>query len=504
MPEQSYKDKRISDMVQVVERDLLHSERAFHNGQLAATDPTRVSDILLLSSSLLTDRMFLYTKFLEKLDETAKVKIWATSARNPSFQEMWRKSVVSVETFPQIEPFKTFPYNYLRWINELVWDYSLDSPSRMSMLKHVRNKSWDISRHSLKIPARVLSLLRAGKPFENWLEKVLLEYPRCNEASEILQANRPDVLITTSPFLFDQPAIVAVAKKLGIPTLAFIPSWDNVTLRTRLVFKYDGYIVWSEKTRDELHYYYPYTRNAPVYIVGAPQFDIFFQERFYQSREEFCAKQNLRPELPIIVYALGSPNLIREHYGALELAEKIVRGELGDVQMLVRPHPIHDNAEMKEMFDKFQPHIRLQQTAEAGTPLVNRSQDEKDIIEWVNTFRHADVVVNLSSTVTIDAAIFDKPVVNLDFDPEPGQIKQGLVKDINHKWTHFSPIARSGGVWLVSDVDEMVEAIETYLRRPELHREKRRWIAEKVCGYLDGGCGERMAQAVSDFLQYME
>ena len=123
------------------------------------------------------------------------------------------------------------------------------------------------------------------------------------------------------------------------------------------------------------------------------------------------------------------------------------------------------------------------------------------IVEWVNTFRHADVVVNLSSTVTIDAAIFDKPVVNLDFDPQPGQADQQLIKDVNHKWNHFKPIAESGGVWLVNDFDEMINAVKVYLKQPNLHREKRRWIAEYVCGHLDGKNSERMADAITDFVR---
>ena len=174
-------------------------------------------------------------------------------------------------------------------------------------------------------------------------------------------------------------------------------------------------------------------------------------------------------------------------------------GEIGQVQLLIRPHPIHDNAEMKAMFDDYGPMVRLQESPNAGVELTRRSQDTDQITEWINTFRHADVVINLSSTVTVDAAIFDKPVVNLDFDPQPSKTDQQLIKDINHKWNHFKPIAESGGVWLVNDFDEMAEAVKAYLLEPGLHREKRRWIAEYVCGYIDGRCGERMASAIYDF-----
>jgi CDP-glycerol glycerophosphotransferase (TagB/SpsB family) len=146
--------------------------------------------------------------------------------------------------------------------------------------------------------------------------------------------------------------------------------------------------------------------------------------------------------------------------------------------------------------------VALQRTGLAGAHVTARFQDERQITDWVNTFRHADVVINLSSTVTIDAALLDRPVINLDYDPEPGQPQQELIREINHLWTHFKPVAESGGVWLVDNDEELITAVRTYLRHPELHREKRRWIAEYVCGYTDGRSGERVANAIIDFTRW--
>lgn len=443
--------------------------------------------------------MFLHTRFLDILSREANTRVWATSAENPRFRKTWNTTPAKVEKFPEVQSFREFPHNYLRRLNELTWDFRQKPPSRLSAMRHVRDKIWGRSIRALKVPARIMAGLQAEQAFENLLEKFLLNYPRSLDAMERLQRNAPDLVFTTGPFQFEQPAIVSAAKNLGIPSLALIPSWDNLSTKARMVFKHDGYIVWSEQMKRELHHFYPDTVDLPVYVVGAPQFDVFFERRFWRTRENFCASQGLRPDLPIILYAIGSPNFLREHHGALELAKRIQRGELGDVQMLVRPHPIHDNAEMASMFGRFAPQVMSQQTAEAGTSLIARSQDESHIEEWVNTFRHADVVVNLSSTATIDAAILDRPVVNLDFDPEPGGPNQELVKDVNHSWTHFRPVAESGGIWLVNNYEEMVSAIKTYLRSPELHRQKRNWITRYVCGYVDGKCGERMARAVLDF-----
>jgi hypothetical protein len=444
--------------------------------------------------------MFLYTRFLEELNHSRSVKVWASSALNPSFEYTWRSAHAPVEGMPAVRPFKEFPYNYLRRLNEFVWDFRHQPPSRISVIRHVKGPTQKAAVRALRLPAHLLSFAGAERLLENRLEDLLLSYPRSEEAMRRLRTYQPRVLVTTGPFQFEQPAVVAAAKTLGIPVLAFIPSWDNISTKNRMVFKYDGYLIWSNEARRELYSFYPQSRNVPVYVVGAPQFDVFFQEDFFLSREAFCAGAGLRPDRPSIVYALGSPNFLREHHGALHLAECIARGDLGDVQMIVRPHPIHDNAEIDGLFRQYGPRVVLQRTAEPGAALTARSQNRDQVIEWVNTFRHADVVVNLSSTVTIDAAIFDRPIVNLDYDPEPGQPNQVLVKDVNHLWTHFKPIAESGGVWLVNNAKEMIEAIKTYLAQPELHREKRRWIAEYVCGHLDGRCGERMAQAVLDFV----
>ena len=113
-------------------------------------------------------------------------------------------------------------------------------------------------------------------------------------------------------------------------------------------------------------------------------------------------------------------------------------------------------------------------------------------------------MVNLASTATIDAAIFDRPTVSLDYDPEPGSPNAALVRDVNHVWSHFKPVAESGGVWLARDGADLVDAIRTYLALPELHREGRKWVARHVCEYLDGRSGERMAGAIHDFVQDRE
>lgn len=456
---------------------------------------------VILSSSLLTERMLLYSSLLPALEDRAQVELWTTSDKNLNFKDENGAALTNVEPFPLIKPFREFPYNHLRRMNEFAWDYRLRPPSRIGEMRRIRDKETRLHIRSLKLPARVLAMLKMERVLEDWLEGLLLSYSRSPEGAERLATAIPDVLISTGTFRFEEPAVAAAAIKLGIPTLAFITSWDNPSTKNRMVFKYDGYLAWSEQMKQDLYHFFPYIKEAPVYVIGAPQFDVFFQPRFYETREAFCARSGLSAERPIVLYALGSPNLFYEHPSVFYLAERIACGELGDAQLLVRPHPLHDRGLDLAELRQLGPRIVVQETGQSGLSVPTRAQNEEQIRDWVNTFRHAAVVVNLSSTAAIDGAIFDKPVVNLDYDPAPGQSRQALVKEINHAWPHFKPIAESGGMWLVNNPAEMVKAVKTYLAQPDLHRKQRRAMAERVCGFLDGSCGERMAAALIDFSQ---
>lgn len=465
----------------------------FQDEVVAAAGQPRV---LILSTSMLTDRILLHTELLETLAAGASIDVWANPNSSHAPARLWAGCPASVETFPEVLPFREFPYNVLRRLNDFAWDFRLRAPSKLSIWKHVRRHHTQLVVRAARALGRLLAAARLERPFEKGLEKLLLSFSRSPESLTRFAAERPEVLVVTGPFQFQQPAVTGAAKSLGIRTLALIPSWDNPSTKNRMVLRYDGYIVWSESEKRDLQHFFPYTRNVPIYVVGAPQFDTFFQDRYRLTRSEFCAMEGLRPELPVIVHAMGSPNFLKEHHAALFLAERVARGDLGDVQLLVRAHPIHDKRQLKESFQAFGPRVVLQQIRELP---VDADGPDRAVLQWVNTFRHADVVVNLASTVTIDAAIFDKPVINLDYDPDPEGLHQDLVREVNHLWTHFKPVAESGGVWNVANPDELIVALRGYLARPELHRPERAAIARAVCGPLDGRSAERMAQAILDF-----
>jgi hypothetical protein len=458
-----------------------------------------VPNVVCLSSIFSTDRILIHTSFIKDLSRFARPVVWSRAV----FEDSFSKSHDDTEFFEPISTAHSIPYwlTLLRHFGDYIRDQKGMSASRQSHWRLRQQRVSVFFERFLRSAAKLFTFSNAEGWIEQGLESAVLKYGHSMSALKRFEKERPASVLAMGPFKPSQMSIVASAKQLAIPTIAYITSWDNITTKTGLVLRYDGYIVWSEQMKRELQDFYPATRTRPIYVVGAPQYDVFRQPRYLQSREDFFRTNNMDPGRKLVIYCLGSPNIIREDYGALQFAEMVYeRKQLPNVQMIVRPHPgffekgytVLD--EIRKRFPGVQiqsPHRHWQKAAFQGN---------ESIVEWVNTLRHADVVINLASTITVDAAVCDKPVVNLDFDPQPEMPNQQLVKDINHKWNHFKPVAASGGVWMAEDMPDVVNAVKTYLEHPDLHREQRQWIVNYVCEKIDGQAGKRMADAVAEVM----
>jgi hypothetical protein len=113
-----------------------------------------------------------------------------------------------------------------------------------------------------------------------------------------------------------------------------------------------------------------------------------------------------------------------------------------------------------------------------------------------NTMRHSDVVVNVASTIAIEAAIFDTPVVNVSFD---GETPSEWVRSARryYRFTHYVNITRHGAVRVAEDPAQLVEHVGRYLEDPALDREGRHRVVLEQCQFLDGRAGERVAAFVA-------
>jgi CDP-glycerol glycerophosphotransferase (TagB/SpsB family) len=175
-------------------------------------------------------------------------------------------------------------------------------------------------------------------------------------------------------------------------------------------------------------------------------------------------------------------------------------GAWGDAQILVRLHPRDDLA----VYDEFRavPGVIVEKPFRPTTPsgdglAIDITADSQRHL--ADTLRHSDVIVNVASTIAIEAAIFDTPVVNIAFD---GETASPFAKSARryYRFTHYQNITRHNAVRVAESGGELVDQVARYLGDPALDRNGRARVVAEQCQFTDGRSAERAAQSILDEL----
>lgn len=319
----------------------------------------------------------------------------------------------------------------------------------------------------------------------------------------LFERTRPGVVFATSQRHYSDysllPAVVA-AKELGIPTATFIVSWDNLSSKGRIVAPFDHYLVWSETMRGELQKYYPQIAGDRIHVVGTPQFDPYGDKRLLWSREEFFRRIGGDAARRLICFSGGDAETCPEDPGHVRvLLEQIRAGEIkGNPQVLVRPSPADDGARyraVRESFPEliFAPPAWLHPKGGNWTRIIPKRED---VAFLANLTHHADLNVNLGSTMTLDFGLHDKPVVNVAFDIANPPLFGMPVYDYYYHYEHFLPVVEFGASRIARTAEALPEHINAYLSDPSLDRAGRRRLVEMHVDVRPGESSQATVEAL--------
>jgi hypothetical protein len=451
--------------------------------------------ILILSSSLFTDRILFYSSILNVYPK-ANFTIWKTSYLDSVDSEI--NTMVDLEEFPKIQPLSE-KLNFLRKVNDFAWTFKLNAVSIKSMKSFSsRNKTFSFYNWIIKVLGWLVYIFCLNYLLEKIILKIAVQFSKSFDVRNRLMAKQFDLIVTMNPFWQIEREVAIEGKKLHIPVVAFIPSWDNITTKSRLIFEPNSYIVWSDVRIKELYDYYPKSRLKQVFALGAPQYDVFLKDQLLKNKLDFLKEHNLDPMKKTILYTLGSPNFLAcEYDGVKRFIDIYLKNGLNQkYNLIIRPHPNKDTNQLQNSICKYD-NIILQHPKNAHLITSERSQDLEDIKQWVNTFKHVDVVINLFSTVIFDGLYFNKEIININFDPSEGIEFKEFINEINTTWTHLKPLYMHPALNYANSFNEMFDMIESILDRGSLkllkHKES---LFEEVCGKKDGLNGQRFGEAI--------
>lgn len=378
--------------------------------------------------------------------------------------------------------------------NRWLWSRAARERSRLRDAEAVT-----LSQKSKRAAKKIVSY-----PFANRVGLSLLE--RSERASsrwlrtagsyeQLFKKLRPSLVFNGS-HIHSRNAIQAVqtAQWLGIKTATFVFSWDNLTSQGRIVMPYDYFLVWNEPLKRQLLEMYDWIKPENVFVTGTPQFDHHFQPKFYVGREEYCEQIGADPRRPIVLYTTGMANHMP---GEPEIVEGIADiladyPEESRPQLLVRVYA-------KDLTGRFNGLRTRRRDISFADPLWEPkwlTPKYEDSYALVNALRHCSLGINVASTISLELCMFDKPVINVGYNP--GSVPNDELSYADYyEFDHYKPVVQSGAVQVAKDLDEMRKMIFDALNAPDNKSTHRKALIHDMFGpTLDGKSGIRVAQTL--------
>jgi UDP-N-acetylglucosamine 2-epimerase len=338
-----------------------------------------------------------------------------------------------------------------------------------------------------------LARLRRKAVLETWLrlERRYLFPPR-PEYDEMLGSAKPSLVVATNATTTRESELISSARNLGIPTLGIVGSWDR--LHKHLHTRTDYISVWSNVNRQEAIDLEGFGPDR-VHVTGPAQFDAYFDQSAIWSKAEFCNHFDLDPSRPIIVLATAGSFVTAydETYLLDWLLGHIERGAIpANAQIICRLHP-HSRLEYFLPYADH-PGVRLSH-ARGYIPVLGYTMSRAEVVEVGNMLRHADLVITPGSTMTIEAAIFDTPVLVPVFHSYQPELAERYYRT-RVFGRHFARIQRLNLVPIAWQPQELLDAINRSLREPEWYRAERAQLVRDYVQFADGRSTERLADLV--------
>lgn len=463
------------------------------SGRSEGRDRVRILALLPRGESL---RNFVYTGILDRVAERADLRVAAVELGN-DLDGLLRERYGPGNVLPLGMPRDPYPARALR--------EGLDVAHGRRLWSAAARERW--RRRDLEATTAVAKLKRLGKkalcaPMATTAGVELLASlegavsPRVGEARRwrgILEDWRPDLVFNTS-HVHCPPAVPVAhaARGLGIRTAAFLFSWDNLTSQGRIIPAYDHYLVWNEAIREQLLSIYPRVRREQTIVTGTPQFDAHFEESNIRSAGEFRRRIGADPDerRPLVMYSTGMANHMPDEpeiaRRVADLAAGIEVPGRGRAQTMVRVYG-KDRTGRFEPLKRERPDILFPEVAWEPKWLTPRPEDGP---MWSSMLAHCDVGVNVASTVTLELCMFDKPAVNVGFNP-PDVPESVLSYARYYEFDHYKPVAESGAVEVARSEGELEGALRRALSNPGERREARRRLVEGMFGDWLGGRSSR-------------
>ncbi len=213
-----------------------------------------------------------------------------------------------------------------------------------------------------------------------------------------------DVLVYSPVGVLDK-RVVFEAKAAGLKIISWVYSWDNPIKDNEFLTGADAYLVWNEENREDLVHWHGILRDR-IHITGAAQID-------YLLGKPPKSPQSVKRRYVLYPCATGRDVFIAQEVDLILWLRKLIDKIDRTVELVVRPYPFRQGS--KNYYRE------LEKADGISVAYFGKWQRDRLIIdeqaenERYIQFRDALCMINLGSTIGIEAAFTNTPIIQLAF-----------------------------------------------------------------------------------------
>ena len=407
--------------------------------------------------------------------------------------------------------FESQSHTFQHWTHFLRWMGGSSRINTTAMDGHMRQMSVEASprgKQILPLIKLITAVMRRSKAARQALVKSQMRY-NPGIYADLFDKYQPDLVLASTPGWRLDRYVLREAAGRGVPTAAVIVGWDNPSSYRLPGAPVDDINCWSEIQKDELVRGSDWAPER-VNIGGIPSYDGYFKSSYLLPRDEYFRLHGLNPNRKLLSFACSFVTFSPNYQDIEALAKLVNSGSLVEPsQLLIRLHPNHfmpgslyegEAKRVRELVASM-PHVHLVEPVPLGGELGYYSGE--DMPEKASMMAYSDVFLTVYSTMVVETAIHDRPIVSVCIDApggwnQPGKFSLSL-SEIGQWPTHLR-FREAGAGKVAFNERELCDAVNAYLRDPNLDGDKRRKFIRDECTFTDGAAGRRTGEWIVKLL----
>jgi CDP-glycerol glycerophosphotransferase (TagB/SpsB family) len=364
-------------------------------------------------------------------------------------------------------------------------------------------------RYALPFLRVLIWMMRRSQPLRRVIVRAQQKYTP-NIYMDLFKKYQPDLVISRTPGWRLDRYILREAARRGIHTAAVLVGWDNPSSYNLSGSPVEHIVCWSEIQKEELVLGSDWNPEN-VFIGGIPSYDGYFRREWLIPRDVYFRKHGLDPDRKLLAYACSFETLHPNFPNMATLIDLVNNNRLSESgQLLIRFHPNHFKKDTRfegeknrvAEYIKGMQHIHMVEPVSLGAGLAHYSGE--DMPEKASMMTWADVFLTVYSTMVVETAIHDRPIVSMTIDTPGGWNMKGVysppLTSIGDWPTHKR--FRQSGAGRVAETPEQVrELVDFYLQNPTADSKERHKFILDECTFIDGRAGVRTGEYILSLLE---